>query len=273
MSSQPITFNSKSAHQEFGCFGSFQDGIACVAAVVMVGAKKAFSYLAELQLEPNSFGRILKLGENLLTTIELGMGKENYFSSITASFEKTRGIIDLMQIFDGIGYFIGERVEEDSWFGVVGNGVMFAGTLGSIVSFLDELSVIDLGAIASSLGSIPVLGVIFRIGITFEQVVTSVVTIGFACFSADAIDKLVDKEESPLQKRQAWIDLAWNIAEIAAAIFFICAATQIIGVIVLGTIASSLGLVAFLHRIWVQKQEEKQSKQQMEVGDTQWLPT
>lgn len=257
------------------CFETVQQAFSNAASAVSEAAKSVFSALSELQLEPNSLARVLKLGENLFTTIELGTGKTDYFSSYTSVSQTTRSVIDCMQIFDSVGYFIGDRVKEDSWFGVVGNGVMCVGTVGSIISFMDELKVVDLSAIAQALGSIPVLGAVFRVGIAFEQVVTSVFIIGFALFGADAIGKLVDDEETPLQKRQAWIDLAWNVAEIGAAVFFICAGTQIIGMVVLGTIASALGLVAFLHRVWVQRQEEQLNQETNSrelVGETVWRP-
>lgn len=213
--------------------------------------KKVGIAVGEVRMEATPFCYALKLGSYTFIAIKHLRHRIGDLANISTKFTETYAMIDTLQIFDGIGFFLSGQFLKSNAFEILGNFSLITAGTGGIFLLLDELTVISLAGIGASMGSLPVFGAIAASGVTLGVVVTGTVGVAFAFFAGDAIYRAV-KEQKKEDKTQAFIDLAWCSSEVALKSFMVISktvigSTSVPGLIVLGSIASVLGISSYLH--------------------------
>ena len=229
---------------------------------VLKGVKKVMIALGHIRSDRNAFANAIGLGVNAFSAIELGIGKPGILQKFTSRFLMTNSIIDQFQVLDSIGYFGARKWranpeagkdKPDSKLTIAGQACFFAASAGGLALFLGKVTLLSLSKISAAIGSLPVFGMVTRLGIGFGTMVTGVVGVGFAFFGANAIRKLANKEIKGHERSQAKWDLAWCASEVALKSYIV--AGSIIGggflnpiaLLVLGSTAAGLGIASVLH--------------------------
>lgn len=234
-------------------FGKIEHEISEIAKNVFEGFRLLFVRFGQIRMDANAFGRALQLGGFAFSVAEIAIAKPGNFAHISARLGTTKNFVDTMQALDCIHYY-GNKGTKKSAANCLGYASMLVASVGIGIEVLDKCKLLSLGKIAEKIGSIPVLGSITKIGLNFGQVITSFAAFGYSCFGVDAIERIIDAKNGD-DKRQAWIDLAWFVSEVAAAVFVVFASAYIGGVIALGALAATLGLASYMHGIAVKERE------------------
>ncbi len=209
-----------------------------VALNVLQGVKIVFTKLGQIRMNVNAFSRLIELGGYGFTVAQLATGNNTGYSAMTNRIIRTKDVIDGIQGLDGISYFGSKDVRKESVFKTLGNGAMLLASAGSVFGIVAR--------IAEKVGSVPILGKIAETGVSFGQMMSGIAGFGYSCFGAEAIERIKSAKTSD-EKRQACIDLAWFVSEIAAKVFIVFASAYLGGVIALGAVAATLGIVSYLH--------------------------
>lgn len=229
-----------------------------VSLNVLQGAKCVFTGLGTIHMKVNPFSQFLELGGFGFAVAQLATGNNTGFSGMIDRIVVTKDVIGGIQGLEGVNYFCSKELKKESIFKTLGNSMMMLASVGGIAEILDRCKLINLSGIADKIGSVPVLGKVVQGGIGYGQMISGFVGFGYGCFGAEAIDRLVNAETSD-QKRQASLDIAWFVAEVAAKVFIVFASAYLGGVIALSAVAATLGIVSYLHRVDVEEKaaEEK----------------
>lgn len=259
-----IKENSKSSPRIFNVISKTAKDLALS---IEDAIQSIFIALGQIRADACAFGRSLRFCSYTLFGIEKYLGKPGFFGVFTGRYFQMDGFIDTINVFETLHYFVTGKFQDknENIAGILGNiGYLTAGGLG-ILLFLDEMTALSLAGAAASLGNNPVFGLVAQLGISLSDLALGTVIFSYGCFGVSAIIRLVrahaasDKSPAELarDKRQAWLDLAWSITEVALKTFIITGGTSLIGLAVLGTIATGFGIASFLHS----KQEKAESSQ------------
>ena len=262
--------------------GSKFDGEEIMATIAPIREtcclKKSANVVAEIVKDTDLLSRIFRLFNNFLQVASQFIS--SFSTPLTGALSATDSVVGAFQTFDSIGYFCKGEHKSDKWYNVAGNVAMLTSGIGSCVQLLGDVNLLDFEKIGNAISNSPAFGWMAKIGLTLCRVVSAVAAIGYLFFAIDAIQRIRDPEQTLKEmvenegkkiehlkekdkqallaqiSKQAWIDLAWNIAEIVLQIFTIVMAASLVGMIVLGCISAVLGIAAGAYRIWV-KYEQK----------------
>jgi len=234
-------------------WGKIEHEISSIARTVFEGIRLVFVKFGQVRMDANAFGRIVQLGVHVFSIAEIAIKKPGNFLHISSRLGKTKNVIDTIQTLDSVYYF-GNKENKKSAANCLGYSAMFVASAGLGMEILNRCHLLSLGKIAEKIGSVPVFGAVTRIGLSFGQVCSGFAALGYGCFGVDAIERLIDAKNGD-DKRQAWIDLAWFVSEVAATLFLAFASTCIAGVIGFGVVAATLGTTSYLHSIGVKEKE------------------
>lgn len=249
--SQGVVVNQEATKRNL--WGTIEHEICTIAKNIFDGFRLLFVKFGQIRMDANAFGRVVQLGGYIFSAAEIAISKPGNFSHISSRLGTTKNFVDTMQALDSVHYF-GKKETKKSAANCLGYASMLVASVGLGMEVLDKCKLLSLGKIAEKIGSIPVLGSITKIGLNFGQIVTSFAAFGYSCFGVDAIERIIDAKNGD-DKRQAWIDLAWFVSEVAAAVFVVFAGAYIGGVIALGALAATLGLASYVHGIAVKERE------------------
>lgn len=178
----------------------------------------------------------------------------NFSSFLSESFGKIASNIVYIGNITGVARIIADVVyiykldflKEETPFGMISGLVCCVSDFASILPFLGHWKVIDLGKIAGVVGQNRFLAPLMTLPIsTVLSVVTSV---GYLFFGIDAVYRLLQPETKGAHKRQAWLDVANCITQIAMSGLIIAGVQRIPVLIPMGGICLVMGSVCFLHR-------------------------
>lgn len=246
--SPPSTNNSAWQGRTVQTFRDIGNGL-------QIGAKKVAEGFASVFKDANAFGRLLRLGINTFSAIEMVIGKPGAFSRASERFLNTESVIDSLQAIDSVGYFVSRKDREDSISNVLSNAAFLAAGVGTIVLFLGEVTLINLSKIGESLGRLPVFGMMKVAGFSLGNLVTGAIGIGFLFAGADAIHRVIHSDNR-FDRTKAWLDLAWSIAEVAKCTLMLVGLTNPVVLLTFGSVAAGLGITAFLYGISVEEQKK-----------------
>lgn len=231
------------------------DKIKEIAQRIFEGFQLMWAGTGKLSDHLSNFGAFLQLAVCVISAVQIAIAPRTPFAALAAQFQTTQNVNGLVDIPEGVRYFASGEVKDDSLYAAVGNGAMLVSAVGSAALLLDECEIINLAAVSDKMGSIPIFGSVAGT-VTLDECVSAITIFGFGCFAADAIRRIVTSEE-PIEKDQAWLDLAWSVAAIAAKTFKLIAGYTFIAVTIgLEAVAASLGLTAYFHRL--AKEQERQ---------------
>lgn len=233
--------------------GKIEHEICSIASNIFEGMRIVFVKFGQMRMDANTWGRIIQLGVHAFSIAEIALSRPGSYAHISARLGKTKNVIDTMQALDGVHYFASKKTDKSAA-NYAGNSAMIVASAGLGIEILDRCKLLNLGKIAEKIGSVPVLGAVTRIGLSFGQVCAGFAALGYGFFAMDALDRLIDAKNVD-EKRQAWIDLAWFVAEVAATIFAAFAGTCIVGVIGFGVTGALLGTASYLHAIAVKERQ------------------
>lgn len=229
--------------------------VKSIALGVLNGAKSVFVSLGNIRRDANTFGRLIGLGCYGFTAVEIALKKPGNFSHISDRLTVTNSTIDSMQVFDCVHYAIGKGSKKTIQKSM-GYGAMFVACLGNMASVLNDCKLISFAGVVQKIRSIPVIGKVTELGVSFGQVMTGIAGFGYGCFGAEAIDRVVN-EKTDDKKRQAWIDLAWFVSEVVASMFVIFASACVVGLVVSGVVAVIAGIASHLHEVGIKKKKDE----------------
>jgi hypothetical protein len=235
-----------------------------VANYIADKALRVFKTLGQIRSDGSNFGRSLRLCNFVFMGIEHYLGRPKLFSAFSERFAQTDSFIDTVNVLESIWYFVGGRYKNDNLASTLGWAAFtVAGGLG-IFLFLDELAIIDLASIGAKMGN-SIFGKLTEIGWSLNDLALGAVGAAYTCFGVSAFIRLMHAE-TPRDTTQAWLDLAWSIAEVALKIFIFSGCSSVVSLVVLGSIAAVLGLVAFVYeRIGEEKAPQNVVKPQLSV--------
>ncbi len=232
----------------FSVFSPILGKIREIAARLFSGFKNMWTGAGSLPENLGVLARFLQISVFLTSVIEIATTRPGRFLKLGLQLQTAQNVNGLCDIPEGIRYFASEDVKKDSIYNNVGNGMMLAASVGSTALLLDECELLNLGAVSAKMGSVPVLGAAAGVA-SLEDWVNAITIFGYGCIGADAIRRIVHGETSR-EKDQAWMDLTWSVAEIAAKTFKMLAGYTLIGISIgLEAFAASLGLAAYFHRL------------------------
>lgn len=231
-----------------------EHGICSIAKNVFERMRLLLVGSGQIRTDANAFGRVVQLVVHLFSLAEIALMKPGSYAHISSRLGVTKNIIDAVQTLEGIRYF-GSKSSEKTAVKSLGNAAMFVASVGLGMEVLDKCKLLNLGRIAEKIGSVPVLGAATRLGVSFGQVCCGFAAFGYIFFAVDAIERLIEAKDGN-EKRRAWIDLAWLVAEIAATCFLIFASSCMVGVIGFGITACVLGTVSYLRRMQFEKMQQ-----------------
>lgn len=264
------------------------DYIADAANHVIEGTKNAILTVAKVRSRTDLLARVARLGVNTFSTIELITGKTATFLNLTTRLITTETMVGIFQTLDPISYFVRGSHHNDSIENIIGNAALLTGGVGGVMQLLDKVSLISLANIGSAIGSIPVLGTITTLGVSFAGAVSGTTALAFGCFGVNAAIKLMDPEKAIAekctslygeevtdalgkndvtretlihdQKIQSMWDLAWCVSEVALAVIMIAGTASVVGIIVVGALAAAIGIGAGYYRMQAAEYVENEVK-------------
>lgn len=237
-----------------GVLGRIQREVSKAALNVLERLKLFFVRLGQMRMDVSTFGRMLGLCVYGFSAAKLIRGSPVKYD-ISPNLNDTKNMIDAGQALDGISYF-GSEKSEKTITKSLGNAAMMTACIGVGVEILDSCKLLSLEKIGKSIGSIPFFGAITKAGVAFGQLLSGLVVFGWVCFAVDAVERIVEAENGD-DRRQAFLDLVWNIAEIAATVFVMIAGNCTGGVIIFGATAALLGISSYWHSLSVKEHQPK----------------
>lgn len=239
------------------CFVDFGNGVVEIARKTMV-------YVGKLFKDSASLARVCRLGINAFSLIEKCLGQPGLFTAINTQLGTTEGLICTIGVGDQIKYFGTNKQAEESLLQNLGQGMLLVAGIGGVCVLLADVFMASFSWVADAVGSLPVFGAVAELGLGFGTVVSGIASLGFLAFACDSASKLANAVKTE-EKIQAFIDLAWNISELALSIF-VAVCDDWTGLLVLGTISASLGIASFVYNLYVEDREEEQKKLKLKLA-------
>jgi len=210
-----------------------------------------------LKNDMDGFGAVLETSNYVL------MALEAIFSTatpITMAVVKVTGAMSVVDFFGDLislthywlcGEFI-DDIRGEKLCNFLGMFTLGFAIIGGSIAWLSELGFFNLGAIAATMGSIPVFGAVAAVGLA--PILCGIVAVSYTFFLGDAVQSLVNAENKQ-QKIKACIDIVSRVASIALSIIvgvsLLCPmapAVSIPLIVTFGLIAKGLGVVSFLYK-------------------------
>ncbi len=226
----------------------------------------------KIKNDPNSNGRVLKLFTYMIHGIQAYRGRPDFQATAESRLGTVINVIDLVCLGSD-SYALYKSPWKDIKdpkkapkviLNIACTALFVAADAIGAALWLDSLKIIDLAKISASLGRVPVLGTIVKVG--FGTMVNGLVAGAFGFMGIESCIKLseanaelkkaekgTDAHKSARAKQiQSIIEIAWSVAEIAKCAFIIAglasvATFGIIGLLSLSAIAAALGLATFIH--------------------------
>lgn len=196
----------------------------------------------------DGFYSAMQTGSYLLMGGEALFGASKPVTNTLMHLSGAVNVIDFMEIFCVVDYFVSGSVAQDVKKGYVCKflgSIFFAlGTIGGIVLWLGELGFYNLAKAAAALGKIPVLGAVAAVGLL--PIVCGSLALGYAFYAGHAIQAIL-KATNKHQVIKGVIDIVSRVANVALFVLLPIPGINLPAVIVLGIIAKGLGLVSFLY--------------------------
>jgi hypothetical protein len=206
--------------------------------------KKVVAYAAAMKNDSIIIVSLIRFGGYMFTGYKMARGLPTGLYS-SSSFTQASDMIETVQILSDIDYFYNRKYKQDSNLLVSSYLTLFFTDIFGLFLWLDELTVIRLADITKNFGNIPILKYITPL--SFVTAIKCTYTLGYALMGCHSIPILIHKA-TPIQKRQALLDLISCIAEVAFGIFLLSGAASAPLYIGLGVTAALLGYVSFLHK-------------------------
>lgn len=266
----PMRYSPSAHHCSGSCKGHvfkvIKEGVTDVALGVLDGARRVIRAFGQVRIDANTFCRALKLGAYAFSTVELAIGSPGIFTNLSNQLLLTDNINDIFQTFDPLNYFVSGKFKNDSlkdniW-NILGNTAILAASVGGIVLLAGELTLEGLSKISAATGGLSAFGGMVTQAMTIlGPAVGAGIGVGFVFLGADAIRRIVQSDARE-KKTKAWLDLAWCAVEVVSKIFVVTSvvvgSVNPIGLIVLGSIASVTGIVAFFYGVSARGKEKEQ---------------
>lgn len=161
-----------------------------------------------------------------------------------------RNIVGVGRVLLDVEYFVNARYKaEKTIFGIIGNSLISFADFTSIFECLNAWKILTYARIAAVMGSINLLKPLtdFPFG-----VVVGCLTVGAYVFvMVDSIYRFAIIDQTPIQKRQAMLDVVNSVAQIALSVAFIIGVANIYVLIGLAACAALFGVISFFHRWYV----------------------
>lgn len=225
--------------------------VAAGTGKVHYGLEKTTEGASAVKNDSDAFYSLLNFGHYAFMGIEYACGNS---TPVTYTMQRISGGITVMDVFDifpVLNYWTsGEFI--DDWregkpFQVFASASLGTATYCGFTSWLGELGAIDLGAISSRLGSIPVVGGIFG---TLAQVGLGLITlgataVGYAFLAANAIHNII-KADNGKKTVKGILDLFSSATYVALYISLMITGVCVLAIAILGCVASGIGISSFL---------------------------
>lgn len=205
-----------------------------------------FKILGQIRSDGSNFGRSLRLCNFIFMGVEHFLGKPALFASFSGRFTQTDGFIDTVNVLESVWYFVAEKYRNDNLATVLGWAAFTCAGVCGFFLFLDELAIIDLASFSANTGGSAIVEILAQVTRNLSDLAIGAVVIAYGCFGVSALIRLMHAESSK-DKTQAWLDLAWSVAEVALKVFVLAGCTSVIGLVALGSVAAVLGLTAFVY--------------------------
>jgi hypothetical protein len=134
-------------------------------------------------------------------------------------------------------------------FGLVGNLLLCLSDFGSLLPFLHYCRAIDLTKIAGVFGQVRFLAPFMELSI--GSVLSVIACVGHFYVGIDAIERLRNPDVQGPFRRQAWIELANGVMQIALSVLILTGTVNNNVLVPLGAVCLVMGSISFLHRAWL----------------------
>ncbi|NGX41777.1 MAG: hypothetical protein K940chlam7_00049 [Chlamydiae bacterium] len=292
LSSSFIKHHQCSGNCNGHAFKLIYEGVADVALGVLDGAKRVIRAIGQIRMNVNCFGRALKLGVTVFSTIELAAGRPGIFTTVSERFLTTDEIIDTFQVFEQSRYFIGKEhvkgeLQENIW-NIIANAILLAAGVGGLVFLAGEMVMKGLAKVSSSIGGHAAYGIATQVFAVVGKVVGGLIGVGFLALGGDAVRRIVqtskeilkaeadqenaktDQEKAKIEqektkfvqnRRKAILDLIWCVTEVALKVLTVALCITNPWILCAAIAVSSLtGCITFLYRKSVEDRQEEAKK-------------
>jgi hypothetical protein len=168
--------------------------------------------------------------------------------NLRSKFEISRNVLDSFLFIGDLDYWINSRYKKEgepiNKMSLLGNAVFTAVDFGSVLSWLNNLKILDLGGIANAIGKVPILKIITNTSLSTYLGLGAVIGITF--FAADALKRTVNAQNKE-QRIKAFIDVTGCVTRIALVTFTLSGGTNVPTLVALGILSGGMGLGAFLY--------------------------
>lgn len=175
-------------------------------------------------------------------------GKDPSISNLRSQLIIADKVINCFLFIGDIDYFVNRRFikegEPINVFVLIGTSFITAVDFGSLLSWLNDLKIIDLGRVSMAMGKVPVFRTMALVNLSTYLGVGSLIAVGF--FLADAVNRF-DNACNKDQRIKAMIDIAGRIVGISLIIFTLSGGTAVPALVILGTMSAALGIAGFLY--------------------------
>lgn len=228
-----------------GSAGVYQPGLV----------EKTFEGVSAVKKDTNAFYSMLKFGNYALMGAEYALGNKQPFTYTMHKIGGGLSIIDAMDLFSSLHYWISGEFKKDSFCAVGANASLTLATVGGFVLWLGELGFLALGQIAAAIGNTPIIGGAFQAlaEIGLGNMVGSFAALGFGFLAADAVKNIIDADNGA-KRTKAILDLISSVAYVALYTLLLIPGICIPVIATLGVVASGFGLTSFLYKHYNQKE-------------------
>lgn len=220
--------------------------------VINVG-QIAFRVLGESRLDLSTFGRVLRLTNFVALGIEHFADKPGLFKPFSLRCLDTDGYLDTANFGDSLHYIFTGLWKTDNIVSILGNVCFFVAGGAGLFLFADEMSLLNLEALAAGLGDIPALAfIIMNLG-DF-----ALIGIGAAylCFGICSFRDLINAETTE-EGIVAFLKTAWCAAEVGNKVFVLAGGASNIPLrFFIGGGAALVGIIAYSTEILLKTSKE-----------------
>jgi len=164
----------------------------------------------------------------------------NRFSEVDLMIDAVALPGDVQKFFNGD---YSKEIAESKWCSIAKNLTLFTADIGGGLLFLAEFSLINLGEMASTIGSTKIFGktlLSFIPNLSLMTVTNGALLVGCAFGAADACGRIA------LGETKGYIDLLWYVSEVALKSLFFTGCTNPLALGVVGAVAAYTGIQSLL---------------------------
>lgn len=181
-------------------------------------------------------------------SVNFGNTISNFWEFIGTHINIIRDITGCTRIIVDIKYIVClEFLDEETPFGLIGGLLSCISDFGSILPLLHYWKVIDLDKIASTIGQkVRFLAPLMKIPI--ENVLGVITSLGYFFYGVDAVYRLFQPQTKGAFRRQALLDVANSVVQIALSSILIAGVKRLPVLLPMGAFCMVVGSTCFLHR-------------------------